>query len=476
MGEDIRIPINNPPNLNVDKIEPSARGVQLVDGYVDELRANVRKPGLTSHITLGTNAPVNLFWWEERDIAIAVSNGRIFKITNAAGSFAELTGAGEGLKAGVRPTYAGDGTNLVMANGDFMITTDGTALTSKITDPDAPTNVSHVAFIDGRILANDLNNRGRFNFSDPNSVTAWGNLAFATAETRPDVLLALFVAWREVILFGTRSIENFFNDGSTPFSRLQGAFIERGLGATYSPAFANNTWFFLDSKKHVIQLSGRTPKLIGGLVDREIGKLSTFDDAIGNAIEIEGRYFYVLTFPTEKRTFVYEYRLGYWQEWGFFDKQLTQHEHWLGNDYVFAEGFNQHLVGDRRNTGKIFKLETSANQDDGNEIQMKQLTGWIDHNSSVRKRSNRLTIRTRRGKGSVTAAEPPRLMVRWRDNGAEQFGNFQQFDLGRDGDTEFVGMMHQLGIYRKRQWEFTITDDVPFSLVDVEENVDRLMN
>jgi len=280
---DIRIAINNPPNLNVNDITSSNFGVKLVDGYVDELRANNRRRGLTSHINLNTNAKIDgLYWWEELNMTIAVSNGRIFKITDAAGTFAELTKAGEGLKAGVRPTYATEGTNLVMANGEFMIFTDGTALTAKITDTDAPVFVTHVGYLDGRIIANNTEVAGQLEFSEPNLINSWLSTSFVNAETRADILTALFVEWREIIAFGTRSIDNFFNDGVTPISRLQGAFIARGLGAIYSVAFANNTWFFLDHQKHVIQLEGRTPKLVGSFVDREIGKLPTFSDAIGD--------------------------------------------------------------------------------------------------------------------------------------------------------------------------------------------------
>jgi len=121
-------------------------------------------------------------------------------------------------------------------------------------------------------------------------------------------------------------------------------------------------------------------------------------------------------------------------------------------------------------------METTANQDDGNEIKFLNTTGWIDHGNSSEKRSNRLTIWTKRGQGSVTADEPPRLMVRWRDNANDSFSNFQNVDLGRVGDSVSIARIDNLGTYRKRQWEFSMTDNVPFVLVDVEENVDQLVD
>jgi hypothetical protein len=46
--------------------------------------------------------------------------------------------------------------------------------------------------------------------------------------------------------------------------------------------------------------------------------------------------------------------------------------------------------------------------------------------------------------------------------------------LGFQGDTEFYYSLFQLGSYRARQYELVVTDDTPFSIVEVEEDVDLL--
>src|SRR5262249_47735087 len=92
------------------------------DAYIDELGQTQKRPGLTQFINLGTSAPIDgLYWWEQQSIALVVSNGRIWKITDFTGSVTELTG--DALNSGVQVTFAPNGTTMVMANGGRMVTT-----------------------------------------------------------------------------------------------------------------------------------------------------------------------------------------------------------------------------------------------------------------------------------------------------------------------------------------------------------------
>lgn len=67
----------------------------------------------------------------------------------------------------------------------------------------------------------------------------------------------------------------------------------------------------------------------------------------------------------------------------------------------------------------------------------------------------------------------PNVMVRWRDDGAKSWVNERMQEVSKPLDFLFF---HTQGIYRTRQYEFSFTDPVPFSIIMVEEEVEILDN
>ena len=72
-------------------------------------------------------------------------------------------------------------------------------------------------------------------------------LDLATAEARPDPIVALAADHRELWLFGSQSIEVAFNSGNPdfPIERISGAVIEQGCVAPWSVAALDNTLYWL---------------------------------------------------------------------------------------------------------------------------------------------------------------------------------------------------------------------------------------
>src|SRR6185369_10913402 len=102
------LPITGDPYRNVDEAELDQISPMAQDGYVDELGIMQKRPGLKLLVDLGTNASIDgLYWWEQQGIALVVSNGRIWKITDSVGSVTELTG--DQLGAGTPVTFAPNG-------------------------------------------------------------------------------------------------------------------------------------------------------------------------------------------------------------------------------------------------------------------------------------------------------------------------------------------------------------------------------
>lgn len=442
----------------------------LMDGWVDDLGFTHKRPGLSLFLDLGTSAPVDgLFYDEVFQCVYAVSNGKVFKLTDAQGTKTDITG--DGLNAGTRPAFAHNGSYAVFANGGKMISYNNSGSTAYITDADAPDEVNSLGFIDGYILANHI---GESKFYWTLDLSTWSALDFASAEAKPDLLRTLGVAWQEILLAGSSSLEFWRDDGENPFSRLSGAFIERGIGAIYTLKLIDNTWFFIDSERRLIRLAGRSPKIISTPIDKILQAGSGLSGLKADHVTVGGKCIYLLHCPDDGTTYAYDYKNDDWAQWGNYDSTNAEYDQWIGNTVVYNPDWNIHLVGSRLD-GKIYALSDSVYTDNGSIIRTLRRTGHIDHGTFAQKRCNALVLKIKRGVGLTSAnTSKASATLRWRDNGSSKWGNEITIDLGAIGETEFIITLKRLGTYRTRQYEIVMSDAAPFIIMDCVADIDKL--
>jgi hypothetical protein len=375
---------------NVNPIEVENFVVDKFDCHLDDANSFVRRHGLALYYIIDTVGQIDgAYEWFEKDLLIVVANGDVYKVTKL-GEITQLNG-GNKLNSNVRPTFATNGTALVIANGKkpLKVLEDGTSNFL----PTQP--ATHVDYLDGYFLANE-EGTGRFTWSDLNDIDTWTPSNFATAEGNQDNITALFVLNREINLFGVNSLEVWFNDGVSPFSRINGGFTEKGLIAPYSLVFANNTLHWLAEDRRFVRREGRNAVSLSSAFDKEIQKLNTVDDAQADSVDVDGETLVYISFPTEGRTFVYDYGLNDWWEASFFDSANNLRERYLGNVHVNMRSWGYHLVGSRKD-GRIFRLLEDEQTDDGTEIVSQVITGHADQGTMQRKRSSKLLIKMESG-------------------------------------------------------------------------------
>lgn len=431
----------------------------------------LKRPGLEEWIDLGTNQSIDgLYWWDKKRVVLVVSNGRVWKITDSGGTKAELTGS-TALRSNALVSFADDGSKCVMANGANMVHTDLTTLTT-MADPDAPTNVTHVAALDGYLLANEVGT-GRAHFSDLNDLTGWLALSIFTAESNPDDLAALKVGYREVVMLGRESVEFWVNDGVTPFSRLSGSAQPFGTEAPHSLTLVGDTWLWLSHKRRLVKMRGRAVEEISSPYDRVMQRFVAVDDAVGYTISIDGYPIYVLNFPTARATLAYNYQgPELWHKWGYWDTTRGLYERFRGLTYAYARAWNYHLIGDYAN-GKIYKASRTTFTDAGNPIRSLLRTGHVSHGLEATKRSNIFRVRCKRGAGNVNVADP-QIMMRQRANGKGQWSNERWKSLGAVGDHVITLDWRRNGIFKQMQRELIHTDDSDCVIVGAQEYLDVL--
>jgi hypothetical protein len=470
------IPINEKPFFATDQIANSLAANDMMDCYLEPVPglgfATRRRPGLVEFADLGESPGDGLFYWDSKGWIIAVNQGRIYRILDS-GVSVDITG--NQLKSGTTVIFA-DGQDtagvpwLYMANGKMVYTKNGAA-TVEPTDPNAP-NATHVAFVRSTFIANEPGtNRFLFTDTNPNTLLLENDYWSSpdnplTCEAKGDTLLSLFTAWQEVYAFGGQGLEIWQNDGVTPFAPVGGAFSEGGIEAPYSVVVADNTVFALCSiggSRVVVRMNGRSPVVVSEPIATVLGGMVSVSDAIGDLISVGGLSLYLLSFPAAGQTWAYDFKHDAWSRWGHYVD--GEHEQFIGQHACFAKNWNKHLIMSRID-GKIYELRRDVFTDDGEEMVSFRRTGWLDHGTFNRKICDQFFVKCKAGQ-----ADPAKLLIRWRDDGREEWSPFMELTLSPVGQRNFISKNNRFGMYRSRQYEFRISDNADLVLVSIDAEI-----
>jgi hypothetical protein len=456
-----------------------------------------RAPGLRTLATVGTGPVRGL--WQMNGVGYVVSGNEFYKINT---SWAPTL---LGSVAGTGPvSIADNGTQIfIAANGPSYIYNDNTKVYQQISDPDFP----------GAVIVGYLD--GYFVFNEPNSQRVWVTslldglsidpLEFASAEGAPDGLVSLIVDHREAWLFGTNSVEVWYNAGTLdfPLQRIQGAFNEIGCIAPYSVAKMDNGLFWLGADARgrgiVYRANGYTGVRVSThAVEWQIQQYSDMSDAVAYTYQQDGHAFYVLIFPSANTTWVYDASTQAWHERaGFVNGQFTRH--WSNCQMAFN---SEIVVGDYRD-GKIYAFDLDVYADAG-QIQ-RWLRSWralpTGQNNLNRTAHHSLQLDAESGHYMAPTAEPvnlttedgnwlitesyeplidetgllvnraPQFMLRWSDDGGHTWSNEHWAGGGAVGAYNTRIFWRRLGMtlkLRDRVYELSGTDPIKIAIMGAE--------
>ena len=328
-----------------------------------------RAPGLRLLSTIGTGPirGINSYGGN----MYVVSGSTLYKVDSTYTATTLGTVSGD-----VAPvSMANNGNQLFVAcNGPSYVYNSTTNAFAAITDVDF-TGALTVSYLDGYFV-----------YIQPNSQLVWVTalldptsidpLDFASAEGNPDNLISSVVNHSEVWLFGTNSIEVWYNAGSVdfPLQRIQGAFNELGCAATFSVAKLDNSIFWLGADARGKGIVYKASGYIGARVSThaiewQIQQYSRIDDAVAYSYQQDGHSFYVLTFPTANATWVYDAATQAWHERaGWLNGSFLRHR---SNCQTAFNG--EVIVGDYQN-GNIYAFDMNVFAD--HNRQQKWLRSW----------------------------------------------------------------------------------------------------
>jgi hypothetical protein len=370
---------------------------------------------------------------------------------------------------------ADNGTHLfIAANGPSYIYNDSTNVFGAITDIDFPGAVT-VSYLDGYFV-----------FNEPNSQKIWVTsildgtsidpLDFASAEGSPDGLVAVEVNNREAWLFGTNSIEVWYDAGTPdfPLARIQGASNEIGCVAPYSVAKLDNSLFWLGQDARgqgiVYRNNGYTGvRASNHSIEWQIQQYGDISDAIAYTYQQDGHSFYVLTFPTVQKTWVYDVSTQSWHE----------RAGWSNGDFVRYRpncqvSFNNEVIlGDYEN-GNLYAYDLDVYAVNG--APQKWLRSWrpipSGQNNLKRTAQHSLQLDCETGVGiNLGQGDDPEVMLRWSDDGGHTWSNEHWSRMGRIGQYGRRVFWRRLGMtmkLRDRVYEVSGTDPVKIAIVGAE--------
>ena len=302
---------------------------------------------------------------------------------------------------------------------------------------------------------------GQFFLSNLNAGTVYTATDIATAEGDPDNLLSLISNRRELWLFGKETIEIWYNSGNVnfPFSRFEGGFIERGCAAVFSVAEDDNTVFWLAEDRIIYRAVGYQPERISHHgVEEAIRKYQIVSDACAFIYTMGGHKFYVLTFPAEKATWVYDITTGL-----FHERESFGLGRWRASCYVNIYG--KHLVGDFQD-GKIGELDLDTYEEYGSTMQG-IATGPSVYDDRQRIFHHRFELDIEAGVGLTSGqGSDPQVWLDWSDDGGHTFSARKPFrSMGKIGAYLQRLRWLCLGQARQRIYRLTVSDPVQRSFV-----------
>ena len=506
-----------------------ARSVNAADNRLVNLFAEVvpeagkepaylqRAPGLRLLASVGAG-PIRGLWTLNNALYV-VSGNSLYRVD------ASYTATELGFVAGTGPvSMADNGAVLFVAAGGPGYTYNSLINEfKKINDGNFP-GAGSVAYLDGYFVYTEP---GSQRFYVVQSVSAAGYiyplefdpLDVASAEGSPDGLVALAVAHREAWLFGTNSVEVWYNQGGAdfPLTRIQGAYNELGCAAPASVAKLDNSLFWLGADARGNGIVYRSNGYNGARVSThaiewQIQQYARIDDAIGYSYQQDGNAFYVLTFPTANATWVYDVATGAWHERASWDAATGEWYRHRSNAQVNFN--NEIIVGDYEN-GNLYAFDLNVYSDNGQP--QRWLRSWralpTGQNNLKRTTHHALQLDCETGVG-VDGAAPqtffvdvllgaeneseliteggdnigavisdvlpdgvtpdPQVMLRWSDDGGHTWSNEHWRSMGRIGQFGYRTIWRRLGMtkqIRDRVYEVSGADPVKIAIMGAELTV-----
>lgn len=473
------LPLYGDVNQNVNEITLRDDVAKRINLFRNDKGFLESRPGYNVMSSIYDNGPVDgIYYRPDFTYAIIVQAQIVTKMQFRGGWVfnTDLTGT-DVPRQNALVTFCDNGRYVFFANGGKILYTDGTADAAFITDADAPTAVTHVAYMDDRLLCNSVGTN-KFYWSDVALPLQWTATSFASASGAADNIIALHTYNRQIYLWGRESLEIWENDGTTPMTRVPGGYIQTTCEAPYSIVQHDGVFYWLNAQQRIVAYKNGVVRTLSTPFDANLQAMRTVADCRAFMLYPYGHVFMIWQFPSANKTYAWYMHdneaLAHWSEWGEYDPDNG----WRCMDWncaAYCHAWQRTLLGAYRR-GETWKIVNwlPYYTDTTELLPMRTVlrSGYINHGVAQQKRTQVLRVSMLRGSTDMSSTAV-KALIRWRDDGAD-WQPWRELSLGAKGDRRITLEIWNTGIYRSRQYEVQCDLTVPLVFGEATETFDVL--
>lgn len=453
---------------------PIAADDRAVNWYPSRIESGTGKaayqylpaPGFSLYCDLGVSSPIR-GEFTLNGASFAVAGGTLYQLPFTSGGTAVTLATGITNPDDSLVSMAGNGDGgfqIVIGSAGLLYCYDVRAMT--LTPITGVTGTS-VVFQDGYFIALDPTTSNIY-LSALEDGSTWDPLDVAQRSDLPDKWQTLFTSHGELWLPGSQTGSVYYDSGADfPFSPNPAGKLQYGVLAANTAQLVDGDAIWLASNAAggatVVRAQGyQLQRVSTHATEYAWSQYSTLIDADAFTYQEQGHTFYCLNFPSTDASWVYDATEGLWHERGL----------WNGNSFgvlpvrchIYAN--NTHLVGDR-STGKIWQMSSDVFTDTDGQgmVRMRRAPHLCTELSRNRYAKFQLDMEVgvalQTGQGS-----DPQVMLRWSNDGGQSFGNIITASAGPIGQYKARVIWRRLGMARDRVFEVTVSDQIPWRIVD----------
>lgn len=420
----------------------------------------VKRDGTVAYPYVAPTSDIRgIYYWEDKDKLLVAVGTDIVIVTASTGitlttlstAFATTTG-----EVGfVEFLYDTNNIKVVATDGTTMITIDSTNTKVVVTDTDLP--VPHIptpVFLDGYLFIVKTGTGDIYN-SDLNDPTSWTPGDFITAEMSPDTVLRIANLNNYIIVFGSASIEYFFdaaNSSGSPLQRYDTPYKMMGYIGGLS-ASNNDLYFVGNSVKYGVQIFKATDLKIEPIGSPPIRRLATTHTSMfGTTVSYAGHDFYVLSFNDV--TYQYDLETKLWTRLAFKNT----------SDFLIKYSLIINIAGVGlmpliicSGDATMYYFKEGVYKDNGVNFTITIITDPQDFDTMRQKTCSRLLL------SSDESSVDTYVNLSWTDDDYKTFSAVRTINL-----NSTFRVLHRLGQFRRRAFKLTYTDNYPLRVRKLE--------
>ncbi len=330
-----------------------------------------------------------------------------------------------------------------------------------------PNGAKTVTFVSSFFVAEQPGSQ-QFWVSNSNDGSTWNGLAFASASSFSDNILAVDNLLGNLVLFCQQHMEFWQNVGSAPepFAPILSAQNEYGLAAIFSRSHVDQSIVFLaqtrEGQVQFVQLNGFNAQVISNAdLEYIINQFPIVSDAVALSYEQGKHKFYQCTFPTANQTFLFDCSTRLWSE-AQTGASVIPARHWANLSAYYA---GKTLLSDFA-TNQIYAMSPTQYTDNGQTIAREIVTRHTLSNFN-RIRIALLYLDMQVGVGlQVGQGSNPQIMLQYSKDNGQTWSAERWVTLGAVGKYLTRVLWRRFGSARDATFRIRMTDPVPFVITE----------